>query len=804
MFRMLRSARYTRSVLFLGICMLTLTAVLLQPAQAAFVSQTIDNKLDEFARGQFQRAALSSLRDQALSPKDEVGAVQLAPIGLLTKWFESPFLLPERIVSMGATAIGNRIYVIGGEIPAGNQTQTSAKVWSAAIDTETGAPIDPGWEAEPALPGVQHSIQPAFVDPVTTKIAEISRPAVTSVTNADGSGYIYVIGGNVSRGGNSVSSFAVRIGVVGTDGRIKNWLDSDTNTGIRIPSPDSSNPFEQRGLQFTSAVSFTTDGKTYIYLIGGLRRYLEGTGGGGANVKEEGSKKVFYAQVGANGLLVKPSNPSQPGWDVTAADIPIPVGQGEGLWKAVATVGSFVGSGANALYLIGGQKTVDPAQYSQAIYRAQIGGDGKLTWDTWQGTLPAARSNHAGVEFRGSFYLTGGQPGTDNEPDRGVLTSYVKDDLTLPTFGSPGSNFLASNALPKPRTLHGSVVVATSAGTAFVYVLGGRGDTTDAETSDDQGTNSVIYGKIGESEVENRAYAPDGWYYSQPYRITFDRAKVQEISWTALVTRTASPAMDIALDYRTSNANDCNRPGWTDVDWKPIDGSSDTFRSQRGENSVAVGTPETRCFQYRAKLTTDDIKATPSLLNVSIKIFIPGAPDLKPVDLKERRGGEDKKKLTGLDISVLNQNDVEPTFAADIDGGGSFYVDLCVFGPGETVVEPELPVSESNPQCAKAYASINKSQLPAGAKYRVRQWFNITNDQPMTSQAMAALFPAVGTYTIIVAVDSTDYVDESTPGGEDNNIGQLSVEVFADPQDPTKPDVDFEDNTGIFLPIIGR
>lgn len=791
----LRSTRSIRSLLLLSICLLIATLVLPHPVQAISVSLTVDDTLSEFTRGNFQRTALGALQVASNDFPDQEGAVQLAPLGLLKDWSESPFDLPEALIGMGVTAIGNRIYVIGGETFDSGETIRRANVWSGAIDTETGALIAPGWEAEPALPAVQNSLQAPFDE--ENPIAEIYRPAVTSVENPGGGGYIYVIGGSVKSGTLDVSSFAVRIGTVGANGRITGWQE-----GPPIPSPDA-NPFNQNGLRDAAVVSLNIDGTHYIYLLGGLRQYLEGTGSGGANTVSSPSKKVFYARVGSDGNLLKPSN-GEPGWDDAEADIPVP---GNGIWGAVAVGNRFVASNnAYAIYLTGGQLSTEPLEISSRTYLATVGSDGKPTWDSEQFTLPTGRSNHAGVEFRGNLYLTGGQPGGSNEPDRKVLTSYVEDDLTLPQFGDPGSNFLPNDTLPKPRTLHGSVVVATEEGTAFVYVIGGRGDTTDGDPTDDQGTDIVIYGKVGGiEEIAGTDYAPTAWYYSQPYTIIFDQAQVQKVSWSTLMTQTGGIDMDIALDYRTANANDCNEAGWTDEDWQPLDGTTDSHRSQSGRNEVDVGNPQARCFQYRARLSTGNVTFTPSLLNVSIQIVIPGSPDLKPVDLADKRGGEGNRQLTGIDVFVLNENQFEETLAADIESPGDFYVDICIFPPGGTPQPPTIPISDDG--CTKVYAKVSKSVMGVGAKYKVREWLDFETDELMSTEKFNSLFPVVGVYTIYVAVDSTDFVNEGTRGGENNNIAELQVEVFADPTDPTgqKPYVDISlESPGLLLPIIGQ
>src|SRR5436309_2009266 len=97
-----RFPRRARSLLLLGICLLILGAVPANPARAALFPQMVDNSLQDFTRGTFQRTSLSSLRNTAASPDDATGAVQLVPVGILKDWFDSPFLLPEKLSDIGA------------------------------------------------------------------------------------------------------------------------------------------------------------------------------------------------------------------------------------------------------------------------------------------------------------------------------------------------------------------------------------------------------------------------------------------------------------------------------------------------------------------------------------------------------------------------------------------------------------------------------------------------------------------------------------------------------------------------------
>lgn len=776
-----------RAVMVFAVCLIALGALPPRATEAARTRSTLDDTVSEFSRGTFQRSSLGTLRNTAASPKDLAGAVQLGPIGLLKQWIDSPFTLPKRLIRMGATAIGNRVYVVGGLTPVGSATQSVADVWSAAVSQSTGAFLE-SWQAEPALPAVKGSNQTGFTNPV----AEVNSPAVVSFAKPGG-GYIYVIGGNTRPSVTSTfefSSYAVRIGTVNAAGRITGWV-----AGPPLPSPDPNDTLGllQLGAQSSIAQTLTVNGVTYVYVIGGLKRYREGAGGQ-ARTTSEGSKNVFYARVNpSSGQLLKPST-GQPGWD-KLFDIPIPGDSPAGIWDAVGFADHFTvstGDSQDMLYVVGGQITPDLTNenppvlptFSETAYRAFVAGDGKLTWDfTWRGVLPETRNGLSGVSFNGSLYVVGGMPSGQNEPDKGVLTSYVEDNMQLHQFNEVppgvlggGSNFLKSaDALRFPRVFHATAVVPgddTTATEGFIYVFGGRGDTRDANTGDDNGSDSVFYGKIGDSEdVATTGYASDAWYFSKPYEINYTGAQLQKMFWSAQIDRSVADN-DILLDYRVSSANSCSNPGWSDADWKPLDAveSDATHRTRNGENTSPAINLAARCLQYRARLTTASYRVTPSLLNISIEIVIPGNPDLRPIRVNALRGSGNA--LTGLTVTIDNVNQISPpTLAADFDSGGSFFVDLCIFKPGQTPVRPTIPMSDNNHQCSKAYADINKSLMGANTTYTITRWYDTAEEKPLN---ILSLFPDPGRYNVIVVVDSYNYIDEGTAGGEGNNISNTT------------------------------
>ncbi|NJO84709.1 MAG: hypothetical protein HC828_19375, partial [Blastochloris sp.] len=792
---MLRSQSLSRrfnGLLILGVCLLVLSIIPPRSVDAAIVARTIDNTTDEFSRGSFQRTSLGNAQVPVPGGKlaDLPGVAQLGPIGQLREWFPAGPRLPKPLIRMGSAAIGNRIYIIGGQATTATPGQTVAEVWSIAMDPNTGALVsetsgEDDWRREADLIPVQGSIQPGFVTPV----APIEAPAVATVANSGGGGFIFVIGGNASINNRGLSSFAVRRAAVGGDGRISGWTELPN---ARIPGAAVVPGLNQLGLESASAIAHSIGGKTYVYLIGGLRRYVVGTGGA-INVSEAGSKAIYFAEVTGDGRLVK-SDGSE-GWEPLDG---IPISNADdkaGVWDAAAVIGKSLTTGQDALYIMGGQTRAPDsavaASYSSEVYQAAIGGDGKLAFD-FLGQLPEARNAHTAVQFKGNLYVTGGIPSTQTnaEPDNAVLSSYIQDNLSLPDVDGDGggnANFLKNEVAPsilEPRAFHGSVVIPASSTArpiglkqpnAYVYIMGGRGG------AEPQGSDKVFYGVIGGSEdVTTTGFAPNGWYYSAPYTINILQGQVQEINWAAQVPRTAGAVTDIEVSYRVSSATACDNPGWTDADWQPLDGAGDgVHKSKDGQNSVTVPNLPARCFQYRAKLSSNSLTTTPSLLNFSLQILIPGAPDLTvPVVAGQINP---LGKFTGLNVAIQNKNTVEQTISADAeDPTGSFLVDLFIFGPGEAPVDPKLPLTGADLARSKAYVNIPKSVMGVDATVSITAWCNSADVAKCTPMDMLALFPVAGDYIVIAAVDTgcpeLPYacVNGKLDRGENNNYYALA------------------------------
>ncbi len=744
-----------------------------QPVQAALVEQRLDDALADFTGGTFQRTALSSLKT---ADPDQTGAVQLSRSGKLKSWVSLAGSLPEALTDIGAVALGNRIYVIGGS-RGGTDSNNSNQVYYATIDPDTGtfASGTGGWQANPVvLPAVQSSNSSGC----TAAVGPRSGVAAAAVSTGSNGGYIYVIGGSVfpSGCGFALSSYVVHIGTVNAATGQITWTQ-----GPSLPATDDFGNAD--GLRFARAITINTGSKTFLYVIGGQSRFR-----GPLGADAYGSKKVFVAEVNT-------SNGTLSSW-TEAASIPLPnnLSSDAGLWNATVVGGYFDGGGQGgyAIYVTGGEQQftgTDAERYNTLVYRAIVNpSSGALTWSNTAGlgnsaaSIPEPRIGMPAVELNGKLYLIAGrQPTGAGTLRSSVLTTYVQDDLSLPRFGD-GTElvyFIDSPNVIDQRSNHATVIVPATPkpdepSAAWVYAIGG--------TKDTGATSSIYYGKIGSvNESAEDALSPTGWYYSKPYSIVIggNDAEVQEVRWTTVITRISGDTQsDIQLEYRVAaTTGSCNGPSvFQSSPWRELDGSTgDSFRSKPGSNSVEfVGAnkpPPSSCFQYRAKFTKLEANpASPSLLNVSILKIVPGSPDLKISELGYTT--DSQNRLTEIKVSIKNENLFEnPTQPANWENEGSFFVDLCISEANGTITLP--PSSQGQvPACSKAYANINKREMTAGRTYAItaNQWLNTATNQPIN---LLSLMSSPGTYQVAVVIDGQNFVNEGDKGGEGNNVSSI-------------------------------
>jgi hypothetical protein len=824
-----------RLVLLLSLLVMVLGVLPPQSVHAGITRPlALDNTLDEFSGGNLQRSSLAQLTSTIA--QDKPGGVQLSKIGVLRTWVNDPITMVEPLQQMGATVINDRIYIIGGIADRGGNAVRVADVRSIQVDRVRGG-LTGEWRSELPLPAAAPSTQAGF----TTAIAAISNPAVTSLIVSPTRAYIYVVGGRAAIGIQGLSSFAVRIATVDlATGQIIEWRTQD-NARI-IPTDEQSLDLVGVGREAASAVSRTAlDGRRYVYVLGG-KQSIPTSGG---NVVEQGSRSSFYAEVGGDGLLYKPgTNGATPGWTFAQAIPVVPPLDPDskyGLWNSAAvidfypTAGVTDQDGQDSVFMIGGLRLDGVPE--QFVYRAVFESTGDLSWldplvspgdPVNNYTLQEARNGHGAVGFAGSFYVVGGFPGNDTDPDNAVQTSYVTPDankqdrvdreLSLPTdSGGGSSNFFKSPApgqtsggLRFARANHATVLVkgaGSSQNAAYVFALGGRGgQQLDDPARDGKPSNLIFFGAINTGEDDSFGYASDGWFYSRPFTLFSSEAQLREVTWVTSINRGASGNADVEVDYRTSLASECTRSAtWTP--WATLDGSPDGFRSKAGtaepfgaENVVTNVNIRSRCFQYRARLVRGStISYTPGLLNVGVKIFIPGEIDVWMVPNGSGPTYDAGQRMIDLKVALTNQNQIspaEPTISAAFppnQPNGQIFVDMQVYYNATTYPtpgNPSIPINEPPPE-TKAFAMVEKGVLGAGALFNITRWCRYGESTCVTVDPLT-FFSQPGRYTVLIIVDSTNLLcegGEPTAGGngecpiggqtgKGNNVGRFQVEVL--------------------------
>jgi hypothetical protein len=777
---------YSRLLLLVGLLLLISLLPFHQQVSANTPqTQALDTTLSDFTRGTFERTALT--------PAGGDGGVELARIGTLNDWQNMPPSLPELLTQEGAVGLGNRLYVLAGSKATGG---SASEVYWLQIDQEQGAPPAEAaqWQSVDPLPAYASSDYITCDFPVA-EVAEAATVAVETDVNT-GSGYIYVIGGRVAppacSADGDVSSNIARIGTVNGSTGAVTWS-SETST---LP----------QGLHAAAATTVrTTSGRTFIYVFGGREfRYSDFTG----TVQSE-SKQVYYAEVNlSNGTLSE--------WQTATDDIPVAE---NGLWDATAIAVASENIGNNiagrGVYLAGGVTAQDPDSgrltYNANVYLARIAGDGTISWEERPGEGDrqvglAGILGLSGIMANNKLYLIAGE--RESPGSRFVLTAVLNDDLTLYNVGTETqARFFdeTSEVLPAGRIYHATALIRAKPkvgeldpSSAYVYVVAGTGNGS--------ATDTVFRGDLGgQNETADGALVPNGWYYSTYHTANLDNARIRQFSWKTIMDE-GSP-MDLQLEYRVTN-NLCNAPNpFNNSSWQPLDGapgdadvsSVDGTNIHSFQDRNQDEPTEVNCIQYRARFIKG-ASNSPALLEVSVDILASGNPDLTISQLAATYG-DDGETFTGLDITIRNHNDQGTPAAVSAVSPGSFYVDLCILNSGETVPsqfgETPLNLGQTPPGCIKAYAVVNSGSMGVDVEYTItRRWFYPRTDGPdeplLSLKEMEVFFPTAGVYTVVVAVDSTNFVPELATGGEANNVDQLEVVLYPDPEadpveDPNDP-----------------
>jgi hypothetical protein len=777
-----------RIFLLIGVCLTLFSALPTAPAFAGVErNQDIDNTLAEFDDGSFQMAASANYPATGIRPGDTLGAVQMAPIAVIDD-MDTITTLPATRVDAGVVALGRNIFAIGGTV---TDTASNSVISSQVNQANGGLGA---WQTDVSLPAVQHSARTGFT--ANTVSARI-LPAVAAYAKTQDSGFVYVLGGTARVSGFDISSYSVIRGTV-VDGRITEWVTTlptiPATAAVGVPIEGLTNA--------SAAVATLPDGRTFLYLMGGLQVYRAG-----GITQQRGSRYIFSAQIDTNtGDFVGNA------WSTTVATIPLNAAFGvtAGLWGAPIVGGNLRNSDGLTVisyYLMGGRYGTAAGNITSEIYRVDVStSDGSVDTSQPSGVGVAnastgtARVGHAAIQFNGSVYVAGGISSGQSVANRNVLGSYIQPDRRFPDLdASIGQTYFISKdtGLPAPRSGHGLVVVPESfsgATKAYVYMIGG----TDGSASSDNIFRTVI----GDPNDTTVSYPLEGYYFSKVVPFIAANARLKRIYWAADIP----DGSGIEISYRLSNDANCEDLGkrteseapWTSTTTPP----GVAFDPVTNLYSYLFTSALANCFQYRAKFTPTNqssANATPYLNRLGIVIEIPGATDLTVKTASFRRSGDNK--IVGFNITLRNENIFlvgEPTLAADFgaDGPGSapgsLFVDIFIYPAGVA-----LPPSHKPPTVGSAYAAISldvyRNELQAGPSGTGRD-FTIPTDRLLcdyitrstppyscSPRLMTSLFPTAGEYQLVVVVDGEDNVVENpTAGGqaEDNNVfGPVTLTV---------------------------
>lgn len=841
----LRTHRILRAMALLAIAITIVAGFPGQPAEAQGSEiQTLDNSQVQFARGVFQRTSISpDLSPISTVPPDVRGAVQLAPTGALKPWEKIAVELPTARTAQGddgtrsdagVVALGNRLFVLAGTNGAGS---TDTALW-ASLNQITGDIIthgvasgdprfvDENWLNVP-LPAA--AIVPNCVQP----IAKRTRAAAAALPTGANSGFIYVVGGltpfdtGCGDGATELTASGIQIGRVAEDGALT-WASSSN----QLPSGpilvgDVEVDLGPRGVERSAAVVVrTASGKAFLYVIGGLSTYDRITGPESAV-----ERTVFRSEI-------NPTNGTLGDW-VRDDNVPL-LGGALGIYDHIAahvttTVNTDAGSSVkDGILIAGGFTGLNQSDPSIFVYRATINpADGDLTWDA----TPSSDGNEvtlglggqvgmSSVAYNNKIYLVGGAVPSDPPAERGrdtVLTATFNDNLELqPIPGSTeyfvgrsqavlplgpriDSGAALMDALPPPDNPTGDL------GSAWALVVGGF-------DGSGQRSRFIFRGRIGGDEADGSIRATDGWFYSVPFNVTFQRpgqsarnARVLSIRWAAEVKRTANANADMVVQFRKSLRSDPNCPDesvfgandrWFTLDADPASPfHSLDSTAERPFNTVtlrdAFGTEDfiATCFQYRVRFIQNGLDAnglpvaaaspsgTPRLFSMNIEKVVAGNADIRVKGFGYNAPGG---RLANLDMVIQNLSleGLENTQDAGLDDNdGGFWVHLCIAyaAPGQgtpTLDLPTLPLADGQKvPCMRAYYQVYKWQMRSGRELALltsggQAWRRqISDTEEETISDIRSLFSEPGTYRVALLLDTWNYVREGT-AGELNNRGE--------------------------------
>jgi hypothetical protein len=546
----------------------------------------------DFGRGRFGLTAL-------IQPS----GVQLMPLGSLQSISTSPSTLCKPLAEMGSAAYqpsgsaGTTYFYLFGGLTTNNVPNTQT-CHTRITNAEGGLAA---WTTlTPLLPK-----------------AIIANKGI-AVKGSNGNAFLYSLGGLDPTTTGRLSIAEIYRAPINSDGSIGAWA----TEALRMPN-------NQQRHSFALVSSADDSGSTYVYVLGGMRRFRSG-----ASAVSQYFRDAYRSQVQPDGSLGA--------WQALP-NIPIPgtILSCAGLYDSQAVtfpVFKTIGNTTlvtQTIYLLGGvyQGTASCGQgrmESADVYRASLGANGGLTWDTTPGdtdgnpapgtiyTLPRPLYGHKAVGFNQKTYVLGGfDIQAAGGATRSVFSGYATQDQDLAHVPG-GSNFFETpSVLPQALFTHGGES-GTFNNQPFLYIFGGRKGSGPKDY-----VNTVYFAKPAVDERSSGGFPSEGIHVSQVVDLE-GQARPVTVTWTATITDNDT---DIEIAYRQASTPSAfnNSLSWTTVDGFPRSTRTSRTGTPVVNSARANSKMADRYVQYRAVLRSSQPQETPILTRVSMIMEYDGA-----------------------------------------------------------------------------------------------------------------------------------------------------------------------------------
>ncbi len=433
----------------------------------AVLTSTVHTTVDDFTPGTFYHTGMTQQGD---------GEVALLQIGIAGEWITANVEGLPPVYGHAMVEHGDYIYVLGGRTGTGLDGVTpvlTRSVFMSHINTET------------------HMLEPfAPTTPLTSTAYPEGVYMHSAVVVSD---HVYIIGGDVPDGIQSVPTNTVVFATFNADGTLGEWQFAPQLPDLRSRAP-----------------SAALNG--YIYVPGGKNDI---SGGSSA------TNTVFYAPLDADGVITR--------WLAASASLPY------------SPLGHMVAAYNGRMYVMGG---FDNGLFRNYVYFATpLTSTGDITTGGWVSTTPMQRGIMGGVAlaFNGELFGLGGVDNVfGNAVDYARSALLDLDSGHVITFAE-GQGWYDAPALDPYRVWHAA---AASRDYRYIYVLGGTTGSLSYPVADsilNRGSTTGVSGTHG--------YARSGWYVGPTIELGRDR-KMLSFNWTTGIPTTA---VTMTLQYRIQN-----------------------------------------------------------------------------------------------------------------------------------------------------------------------------------------------------------------------------------------------------------